>query len=79
MSKRGRKPLTIPTIEWKLRIPVDIACKIDMITLDPVRMKVAYGSRSELVTILLREFLAIREKTPVSPAPALDSLGDINV
>ena len=62
MAKRGRKPLAIPTVDWKVRIPVDIACKIDMITLDPVRLCTSYGARSELVTILLREFLATREK-----------------
>lgn len=63
MTKRGRKPLTIPTVEWKCRVPVDIACKIDMLTLDPVRNAPVYGARSELITTLLRKFLATREIT----------------
>ena len=55
--KRGRKPLMTPTVEWKCRIPVDIAVKIDTFLLDPVRQEVAYGRRSQLVTQLLRAWL----------------------
>ena len=56
--KRGRKPLVVPTTEWKCRVPVDIAAKVDTFLLDPVRQEVAYGKRSQLVTQLLREWLA---------------------
>ena len=62
--KRGRKPLVIPTIEWKCRIPVDVAAKIDTFLLDPVRDEVAYGKRSQLVTMLLRDWLASHSQTP---------------
>ena len=58
MSKRGRKPLLIPTEAWKCQIPIDIAAKIDLLLLDPVRGVPVYGARSELVTRLLREYLA---------------------
>jgi hypothetical protein len=46
----GRPALAMPTVDWKLRIPQDIAVKIDMICLDPLRGCVAYGERSKLVT-----------------------------
>ena len=58
--KRGRKPLMTPTVEWKCRIPVDIAAKIDTFLLDPVRGEVAYGRRSQLVAELLRGWLSTK-------------------
>lgn len=57
MAKVGRPALLTPTVEWKLRIPVDLAVKADMLSLDPVRGTLAYGARSALVTQLLREHL----------------------
>ena len=70
--KRGRKALVIPTVDWKCRIPADIAIKVDTLLLDPVRGLPQYGARSELVTRLLREFLSRYEK-----ASALDALAPI--
>lgn len=72
MAKKGRKALTTPTVEWKCRIPVDIAAKIDLYHLDPVRGTLEYGARSALVTLLLREWLASREQQP-----ALDGLSTL--
>jgi hypothetical protein len=57
MSKRGRPAKATPTTEWKCHIPVDVAAKVDLLHLDPVRGTPAYGSRSSLVTRLLREYL----------------------
>ena len=62
MAKRGRKPLSMPTVEWKCRIPADIAVQIDMIQFDPVKGQVEYGARSLLVTSLLRAYLSDRVK-----------------
>lgn len=62
----GRPALAMPTVDWKLRIPQDIAVKIDMICLDPLRGCVAYGERSKLVTRLLLEEL---ERRKAKPAP----------
>lgn len=61
MGKSGRKPLLVPTVLWSCRIPVDVAAKVDMHLLDPVRNTTAYGARSELVARLLRAWLATRE------------------
>lgn len=57
MAKAGRPSLLIPTVEWKVRIPVDLAAKADMLTWDPVKGTIAYGARSALVTELLRKKL----------------------
>ncbi len=57
MAKAGRPSLLIPTVEWKVRVPVDLAAKADMLHLDPVRGIIKYGARSELITELLRAYL----------------------
>lgn len=57
MSRPGRPALLTPTVEWKVRVPVDLAAKADLLSLDPVRGTIAYGARSALVTQLLREHL----------------------
>lgn len=64
MSRRGRPSHMTPTVEWKCHIPIDVAVKIDMINLDPVRGTPAYGARSALVTRLLREYLDTLAKSP---------------
>lgn len=62
MAKVGRKPLMIPTTDWKIRIPVDLAAKADMLFLDPVRGNIQYGARSALVTELLRKHIDSLQK-----------------
>ena len=57
MARPGRPALLTPTVEWKVRVPVDLAAKADLLSLDPVRGTIAYGARSALVTQLLREHL----------------------
>lgn len=57
MAKVGRPALLVPTTDWKVRIPVDLAAKADLLHLDPVRGTPTYGARSELITRLLREYL----------------------
>ncbi len=76
--KRGRPALAIPTVEWKLRIPYDIALKIDAITADPLRGGQLYGARSDFVARILRRELdtlinrddnIISPTTPQEPPP----------
>ena len=75
MAKPGRKALLVPTCEWKVRVPVDLAAKADMLHLDPVRGTLTYGARSELITTLLREYLDKLGKS----GDSVDSInGDIN-
>ncbi len=75
MGKPGRPPLLIPTVAWKLKIPVPIAVKLDMLVFDPVRGINAYGQRSALVTHILREYLARLEKSPEELQKEIDKLG----
>lgn len=75
MAKRGRPSLLIPTTEWKVRVPIDLAAKADLLHLDPIRGNLKYGARSELITILLREYLDNLGKS----GDSTDSInGDIN-
>lgn len=55
--RQGRPPLAVPTVPWKLQIPVDLAAQADLLCLDPVRGIPAYGARSALITQLLRTHL----------------------
>ena len=67
MAKLGRPPLHTPTTEWKVRVPVDLAAKADLLHLDPIRGTLKYGARSELITSLLREYLATISLATISP------------
>lgn len=66
MARRGRPPLVVPTVEWKCRVPVDVAASVDLILYDPVRNVTAYGERSALVGKLLKDWLAT-QRIPVLP------------
>lgn len=72
MAKLGRPPLLIPTTEWKVRVPVDLATKADLLHLDPIRGTLKYGARSELITSLLREYLST---ISIKPEKGFDTLG----
>lgn len=74
MGKRGRQALLVPCVDWKCRIPVDLVVRVDMLLLDPVRQRPIYGSRSELVTRLLRAWLATQQGT--IPIDKLESTPD---
>lgn len=56
----GRPANDIPTIDWKVHIPVPIAAKIDVLLLDPVTGKTRHGARSAFVTELLVKYLNSR-------------------
>lgn len=76
MAKRGRKELLTPTVDWKCRIPIDIASKVDLLLLDPIRGVPVYGARSELVAALLRAWLQAQlRQTDVGVAPS-GNIGD---
>ena len=63
---RGRRPNLISPVTWKCSIPEDVAAKVDLLLLDPVRGVPEYGKRSELVTQLLRAWLETKVKSPLS-------------
>lgn len=62
MARPGRKALTTPNTAWKCQIPEDVAAKVDLLILDPVKGVPTYGARSALVTQLLRNWLVQFEK-----------------
>ncbi len=55
---RGRKPDTIPSIEWKLHIKGTIAAQVELLLTDPVRKKPKWGARSDLTERLYTEWIA---------------------
>ena len=58
----GRKPYSEPRVQWKLYLPASIAAEVELLLLDPMREKVKYGARNELVETLLKEWLTAQRK-----------------
>jgi len=63
--KRGRKPLTTPSIEWKNSIPSPLAAEIELLLLDPISGRVTYGARSQLIESLLRDWVDKQRNTVI--------------
>lgn len=57
MPKRGRKALETPRIRQSIFVSTDIYAEIKLLLEDPLRGKVRYGSWTELVDGLLREWV----------------------
>lgn len=55
--KRGRKAYTIPNVDWKVRIPSDLAAEVELLLFDPLTENVTYGARSQLLESLLRDWV----------------------
>lgn len=53
----GRKPYSEIRVQWKLYLPLSLAAEVELLLLDPLREKVKYGARNELIEKLLREWL----------------------
>lgn len=53
---------TVPSIEWKVYLPSDLAAQIELLLLDPMRDKPKHGARGKLVEQLLREWLEKRKQ-----------------
>lgn len=79
----GRRRSRVPTIEWKFKVPADIAVLVEE-ALPGRGGKTKYGARSELLEALLRRWLSENEPqggfdTPPSPASssldAMDGVG----
>jgi len=74
--KRGRRALTTPNIDWKIRIPQPLAAEVELILLDPLRGEVKYGERSQLIESLLRDWVDEKRNkadlTPYNPLPGED-------
>jgi hypothetical protein len=44
-------------VEWSLRLPSSLADEVELLLIDPLRGKPAFGARSALVVSLLREWI----------------------
>jgi hypothetical protein len=57
---RGRPANLEKTLEWKIMIPESLAAPVELLCLDPVRNKPAFGARSAYISRLIREDLERR-------------------
>ena len=64
----GRKPYAEPRVAWKIYLPQQLAAQVELLLLDPMREKVKYGARNELLEGLLRDWLE-RQKAVVAGIP----------
>jgi hypothetical protein len=46
-----------PSVEWKVHIKSSLAAKVELLLLDPMRRKVKYGARSQLIETLLERWI----------------------
>lgn len=77
MSKPGRKPLADPRIPWRVYIRSKLAAEVELLLLDPMRQKVKYGSRGELIESLLEDWVdAQRKSAQNSPLDNLNAMPD---
>lgn len=58
MPKQGRPRHSDPPVEWKVSLPASLAHRITLILADPLSGSTRYGSRSKLIELLLRNWLA---------------------
>ena len=59
---RGRPKNIVPSKEWSIRVPQDIAARVEMELYSAIDHGVPYGKKSELITELLRQWL--KTQTP---------------
>lgn len=59
---RARAP--IPYVKWKICIPVDLAAAIEELFFDPALKKTRYGSRGDLIVLLLTRYLEEQRAAP---------------
>lgn len=53
------------TVLWRIYVPAEIAIQIELALADPIRGKPIYGSRSQLVSALLQDYvLKLKQETP---------------
>ena len=68
---RGRKPNLVPTVQWSIMVPIDLAFQVESQLMDPVTKKSTYAARSKLLQHLLYEWLKERGVNPLIPTDVL--------
>lgn len=59
---------TEPQVEWKLKLPVSLAARVEHRLIDPVKRKPGYGLRTKLIVELLNAWIA-RNPAPIDATP----------
>lgn len=69
-TSKGRPRARIPRIRKDFYIRQDVAARVDLILLDPMRLKVRYGKWSDLVEELLTEWVLAKQGKKPEVVPA---------
>ena len=71
----GRKPYAEPRVAWKVYLPQQLAAQVELLLLDPMREKVKYGARNELLEGLLRDWILEQINQPEAGKDSLQTGG----
>jgi hypothetical protein len=63
---RGKKPSAVPTIQWAIMVPIDLAFRVETALMDPVTKRPTYAARSKLIQSLLFEWLQQQAPLPTA-------------
>lgn len=64
---RGRRKALDPAIQWSIMIPSTLAAQVELILFDPLRGKTGFGTRSRLVSQLLKDWLELQKGNKDEP------------
>lgn len=66
-----------PAVDWKLRISSEVALAVELRYMDPTSHRANYGTKSRLVTALLREFIEkVKELETTHPQGVIKQMLD---
>lgn len=64
---RGRPRKTDTPVEWKVCLPKSLADTVTLLLTDPLTQRAKFGSRSQLIEILLRNWIADLRRSTAAP------------
>lgn len=53
----ARRKNADPSVDWHLCIPQTLAAEVELLLIDPFLQRTQFGARSELIIMLLREWV----------------------
>lgn len=62
MAKRGRKPYSVPPVEWNVSLDGSIAAQVELLLSDPLTGRPRHGARAKLINQLLADWLERQKK-----------------
>lgn len=62
----AREPHLDPPKEVNLSLPTSLVDEVDLLLFNPTRGKLRYGARSNLIAMLLRQWLDAQRKLPAA-------------